>query len=187
MWILFISNLPSYLFYEDDLCYCDINPYMCSSQYYIFITYLFFTLLSRLLTRQWSDRVIRSVVRKNWLVHGGRIDREVQMMVTPRVVEEVRNHFSCWELEGAELEDQGEEGTALTHWEKRVFEVSSSQSSLAHYETVCVYAHVCVCVCEWVCVCVCVWVWEWERERERAHWNVCMKLIHCKVLQKSVE
>lgn len=82
-------------------------------------------LFFRLLTRQWSDRVIRSVVRSNWLVHGGRMDREVQMMVTPRVVEEVRKHFDCWDLEGAELEDQGEEGTALTHWEKRVFEAST--------------------------------------------------------------
>jgi len=53
------------------------------------------------------------------------MDREVQMMVTPRVVEEVRSHFGCRDLEGAELEDQGEEGTALTHWEKRVFEASS--------------------------------------------------------------
>jgi len=26
-------------------------------------------------------------------------------------------------LEGAELEDQGSTGTALTHWEKRLFEV----------------------------------------------------------------
>jgi leishmanolysin-like peptidase len=46
------------------------------------------------------------------------------MVVTPRVVEEVRKHFGCDDLEGAELEDQGEEGTSLTHWEKRVFEVS---------------------------------------------------------------
>lgn len=45
-------------------------------------------------------------------------------MVLPRVVEEVRRHFGCDDLEGAELEDQGEEGTAMTHWEKRVFEVS---------------------------------------------------------------
>lgn len=45
------------------------------------------------------------------------------MIVTPHVTEEVRNYFHCPELEGAELEDQGEEGTALTHWEKRVFEV----------------------------------------------------------------
>ena len=31
-------------------------------------------------------------------------------------------HFGCDKLSGAELEDQGEEGTALTHWEKRLFE-----------------------------------------------------------------
>lgn len=47
-------------------------------------------------------------------------------MVTPKVVKEVRNHFNCPELEGAELEDQGGEGTVLTHWEKRVFEVRTS-------------------------------------------------------------
>lgn len=46
------------------------------------------------------------------------------MMVTPRVTKEIRDHFSCQKLEGAELEDQGGEGTALTHWEKRVLEVS---------------------------------------------------------------
>jgi len=48
------------------------------------------------------------------------------MMVTPRVVREVRRHFHCEDLEGAELEDQGEEGTALTHWEKRIFEVNQT-------------------------------------------------------------
>ena len=37
--------------------------------------------------------------------------------------EEVRRHFNCSTLEGAELENQGIEGTALTHWEKRIFEV----------------------------------------------------------------
>jgi hypothetical protein len=37
--------------------------------------------------------------------------------------EEVRRHFNCSTLEGAELEDQGINGTVLTHWEKRVFEV----------------------------------------------------------------
>ena len=36
---------------------------------------------------------------------------------------EVRAHFGCPSLEGGELEDQGINGTALTHWEKRVFEV----------------------------------------------------------------
>jgi len=34
----------------------------------------------------------------------------------------VRKHFNCSILEGAELEDQGGDGTNLTHWEKRVFE-----------------------------------------------------------------
>ena len=33
-----------------------------------------------------------------------------------------QRHFGCDKLTGAELEDQGEEGTALTHWEKRLFE-----------------------------------------------------------------
>lgn len=77
----------------------------------------------RLQARQWSDKVIKTVIRRNWTVHGGVVDKEVQMMVTPRVVEEVRKHFNCSYLEGAELEDQGEDGTALTHWEKRIFEV----------------------------------------------------------------
>lgn len=77
----------------------------------------------RLQARQWSDKVIKTVLRRNWTVHGGVVDKEVQMMVTPRVVEEVRKHFNCSYLEGAELEDQGEDGTALTHWEKRIFEV----------------------------------------------------------------
>lgn len=67
--------------------------------------------------------MIRTFKRKNWLVRSGLVEREVHMIVTPHVVDEVRRFFNCSELEGAELEDQGEEGTALTHWEKRVFEV----------------------------------------------------------------
>lgn len=80
-------------------------------------------LFQRLQTYQWSERVIRTFKRKNWLVRSGFVEREVHMIVTPHVVDEVRRFFNCSELEGAELEDQGEEGTALTHWEKRVFEV----------------------------------------------------------------
>ena len=45
-------------------------------------------------------------------------------IVLTKQQEEVRLHFGCPTLEGAELEDQGEDGTLLTHWEKRVFEVS---------------------------------------------------------------
>lgn len=76
----------------------------------------------KLQARQWSENVIKTVVRENWDIHGGTISKKVQVMVTPRVVKEVREHFNCSTLEGAELEDQGEEGTVLTHWEKRVFE-----------------------------------------------------------------
>ncbi|CAH0757706.1 unnamed protein product [Diatraea saccharalis] len=71
---------------------------------------------------KWSDRVVRNVTRKNWMIRGGYMERTFHMMVTPRVVKEVREHFNCSELEGAELEDQGGDGTHLTHWEKRVFE-----------------------------------------------------------------
>ena len=73
-------------------------------------------------TYQWSDKVISSFTRQ-WLVKDGYRKREVQLIITPTVVREARSYFNCSELEGAELEDQGEEGTVLTHWEKRVFEV----------------------------------------------------------------
>jgi len=72
-----------------------------------------------------------------------------QVVVTPRVREEVRRHYNCQELSGAELEDQGEEGTALTHWEKRLFEVNikaipvamvqnqGELNKVAHFPTLC--------------------------------------------------
>lgn len=63
---------------------------------------------------------------REWKIRGGTIKKEVQVVVTPRVREEVRKHYGCETLSGAELEDQGEEGTALTHWEKRLFEVRTS-------------------------------------------------------------
>ncbi|RZC41773.1 leishmanolysin-like peptidase, partial [Asbolus verrucosus] len=76
----------------------------------------------KLQTYKWSDKVIKTFTRKNWVVRSGTMKRDVNMLVTKNVVREVRDYFNCQELEGAELEDQGEEGTALTHWEKRVFE-----------------------------------------------------------------
>lgn len=78
----------------------------------------------KLMIHKWSDSTIRTIVRPQWAVRGGFIKKSIDMMVTPRVTEEARKHFNCDELEGAELEDQGGEGTALTHWEKRVLEVS---------------------------------------------------------------
>lgn len=72
-------------------------------------------------TYQWSEKVIQNFTR-SWLVKEGYMTRDVQVMTTATVVKEAREYFNCSLLEGAELEDQGEEGTVLTHWEKRVFE-----------------------------------------------------------------
>lgn len=77
----------------------------------------------KLQIHKWGETTIKKVTRIKWGVKGGSINRTVDMMVTPKVVQEVRDHFGCDELEGAELEDQGGEGTALTHWEKRILEV----------------------------------------------------------------
>lgn len=60
-------------------------------------------------------------------------------LITRISQEEVRNHFGCHSLEGAELEDQGEDGTSLTHWEKRVFEASLSDvlfSGISHVSSI---------------------------------------------------
>lgn len=95
----------------------------------------------------YSDKVVKEVIRPDWQTIMGQEDRTVTMMVTPKVTvsqrkntcllifirscllsniwlqAEVRDHFNCQTLEGAELENQGPQGTKLTHWEKRVFEV----------------------------------------------------------------
>lgn len=77
----------------------------------------------RLMIHKWSNTTIQTIVRPEWAVRGGFVKKSIDMMVTPRVRAEAQRHFDCDELEGAELEDQGGEGTALTHWEKRVLEV----------------------------------------------------------------
>jgi len=71
--------------------------------------------------RQWSDRTIKEV-KRSWRVRRGTLEKSTHLVVTPKVVQEVRAHFDCPTLEGAELEDQGGDGTALTHWEKRIFQ-----------------------------------------------------------------
>lgn len=71
---------------------------------------------------QWSPRVVKKIERKDWAVRKGRISHAVQMIVTPRVRDAVRDHFNCDSLEGAEIENQGGVGTEFTHWEKRLFE-----------------------------------------------------------------
>ena len=81
---------------------------------------------------------MKRVARGGWEVAGGQVvfqpplmfpfspnmcqvNKTVHMLATPRVRREVRRHFKCSSLEGGELEDQGDLGTAMTHWEKRLF------------------------------------------------------------------
>ncbi|CAJ0580665.1 unnamed protein product, partial [Mesorhabditis spiculigera] len=71
---------------------------------------------------EWDESTIAKIPRPDWWTSQGNLLHEVTMMVTPRVRDEARKHFGCPSLEGAELENQGGEGTALTHWEKRLFE-----------------------------------------------------------------
>ncbi|XP_059146566.1 leishmanolysin-like peptidase [Physella acuta] len=71
---------------------------------------------------QSSPAVVKEIVRPEWLLISGVTEKRIQMMVTPKVKKEVQDHFNCPTLEGAELEDQGIDGTVLTHWEKRIFE-----------------------------------------------------------------
>lgn len=46
----------------------------------------------------------------------------VTKVVTPTVINKVREQFGCPTLNGAELEDDGGPGTAGSHWEQRIFD-----------------------------------------------------------------
>lgn len=43
----------------------------------------------RLQIHQWSERVVKNITRDKWVVRGGFMVRNIQMVVTPRVVKEV--------------------------------------------------------------------------------------------------
>uniref|UniRef100_A0AC35TRY7 Leishmanolysin-like peptidase n=1 Tax=Rhabditophanes sp. KR3021 TaxID=114890 RepID=A0AC35TRY7_9BILA len=70
----------------------------------------------------WDDSTIKTITRNDWWTAEGITSHTIHVMVTERVKSEVQAHFGCNSLEGAELENQGGDGTAITHWEKRVFE-----------------------------------------------------------------
>lgn len=71
---------------------------------------------------QWSTETVSVIKRSDWQTLSGKVSHTVHLLVTPKVREEVQKHFNCSTLEGAELENQGGEGTMLAHWEKRLFE-----------------------------------------------------------------
>uniref|UniRef100_A0A914ZU37 Leishmanolysin-like peptidase n=1 Tax=Parascaris univalens TaxID=6257 RepID=A0A914ZU37_PARUN len=70
----------------------------------------------------WDSNTIKTIIREDWWTADGTVSHPIHVMTTPRVRREARAHFNCEQLEGAELENQGGDGTALTHWEKRLFE-----------------------------------------------------------------
>jgi hypothetical protein len=67
------------------------------------------------------------------------------MIITPKVVEAARRHYGCDSITGVELENQGGQGTANSHWEARVMlsdlmigftydEATISEITLAFFE-----------------------------------------------------
>ncbi|EKF27974.1 surface protease GP63, putative [Trypanosoma cruzi marinkellei] len=53
------------------------------------------------------------------VVKGVRGKEEVLQVSSPKTVEKAREHFNCMNATGMELEDEGGEGTASSHWERR--------------------------------------------------------------------
>ena len=43
-------------------------------------------------------------------------------MIIPELVEYAREYFGCPTLDGLELEDEGERGSKISHWERRIIE-----------------------------------------------------------------
>lgn len=54
-------------------------------------------------------------------------------IISPKVLAYVRSHFKCDSLDGAELEDQGGDGTAFSHWEKRIFDNEYMTGTASNY------------------------------------------------------
>jgi len=67
------------------------------------------------------EHVPADQITKTETVASGKSTKSVTKIITPTVVSFVRDHFDCPTLDGAELEDGGGSGTALSHWEKRLF------------------------------------------------------------------
>ena len=49
------------------------------------------------------------------------LQKHVTYLAGPSAVQHTRTHFKCTHLRGLELEDQGGDGTAISHPERRIF------------------------------------------------------------------
>jgi hypothetical protein len=68
----------------------------------------------------WEFQVADTVLKVQTV--GGDLDRvgnATRMLVTPGLVSVARQHFACPTLAGVELEDDGGQGSAGSHWEER--------------------------------------------------------------------
>ncbi|XP_064398055.1 uncharacterized protein LOC135344730 isoform X3 [Halichondria panicea] len=67
-----------------------------------------------------STNTVRTETYTDWSTRDGLVNHEVTLLVTPNVVEQARLHYNCSNIIGVELENQGGEGTAGSHWEQRI-------------------------------------------------------------------
>ncbi len=53
----------------------------------------------------------------------------VQQIITPSVAAYVQQQFGCSALMGADLEDEGGDGTQYSHWEYRLFQARACRAA----------------------------------------------------------
>ena len=91
-----------------------------------------------------SESTVRNVTY-DWDTANGELQFSPRLIVTPNVVREVRNHFGCCSLEGAELESGGGSGSVGSHWDLRIFgnEVSMWMLNQIELIPVCIILYTC--------------------------------------------
>jgi len=62
-----------------------------------------------------GPNIVKNVVRT-----AGGLSHNVSIITTPKLLQVVRDHYACPDLDGLELENGGGAGTAGSHWEKRL-------------------------------------------------------------------
>ncbi|KAK4470983.1 hypothetical protein MN116_006486 [Schistosoma mekongi] len=60
-------------------------------------------------------------IKRPWKTAAGQFQKNFYSIVTPKVKAAARKHFSCNDLEGADLENQYQGGAIGSHWEGRIY------------------------------------------------------------------
>lgn len=74
---------------------------------------------SRFVDVNGNTRPLSQVLQSQQRAGAGGLQYEVQVLITPSVASFMQQHYGCDSITGAQLEDGGGAGTALSHWEKR--------------------------------------------------------------------